>query len=116
MRILAAGGLAISLFLSSCGLDGGCSEECRGPGGLLISCPGTREGCKAKKERLSCDSFSFNENKRACKVYNCSGECFLSQFFKEAEYETDYSHVEIFADPETDTELIVEWFNYQEEE
>jgi len=113
MRLLA-GMLTVSLFLFSCGLTGdGCSEECSGPGSFFISCPDTREGCKEKKIRLGCGSFSFNENKRACKVFDCSGDCFLSGLFKQAEYETDYSYVEIFEDPETDTELTVEWFNYE---
>ncbi len=113
-RVLGAGVLAVSLFLFSCGLTGdGCSEECSGPGSFFISCPDTREGCKEKKIRLGCGSFSFNENKRACKVFDCSGNCFLSGLFKVAEYETDYSYVEIFEDPETDTELTVEWFNYE---
>jgi len=116
-RVLGAGVLAVSLFLFSCGLSGdGCSEECSGPGSFFISCPDTREGCKEKKIRLGCGSFSFNENRRACKVFDCSGNCFLSGLFKVAEYETDYSYVEIFEDPETDTDLTVEWFNYEVKE
>jgi len=94
----------------------GCSEECSGPGSFFISCPDTREGCKEKKIRLGCGSFSFNENRRACKVFDCSGNCFLSGLFKVAEYETDYSYVEIFEDPETDTDLTVEWLNYEVKE
>ena len=89
------------LFLTSCGLlEDGCSEECDGPGLGFIYCPGTREGCRAKKQNMMCNEFSFNENKRACKVSGCPDNCFLSGLFRKEEFETDYSYVEIYKDNE----------------
>jgi hypothetical protein len=119
MRVITSGVLIMSLLLFSCGfLDEGCGEECSGPSGFFISCPGTKEGCMAKKKSMGCNKFSFNENKRACKVADCPDNCFLSglEIFKKEEFETDYSYVEIFTDPKSDTQLTVEWFNFEEEE
>ena len=106
----------ISVLVSSCGPDG-CSEECNGPGGIFISCPGTREGCRAKKERKGCSKFSFNESKKACKVFDCPDNCFGFgiEIFEKEEFETDYSYVEIYTDPESQTQLLVEWL-YSETE
>jgi len=93
MRVLTAGVLIVSLFLSSCGAGGDCALTCKhNPNALLSSCPGTREGCKAKKERLGCTSFDFGEANRTCRVSDCPEDaCGFSglTLFKEDEFETD---------------------------
>lgn len=120
MRVITSGVLLLCLFLSSCGfLEEGCGEECSGPSTFgFIYCPGTKEGCIAKKKSMGCKKSSFNENKRACKVADCPDNCFLSglTIFKEDEFETDYSYVEIFTEEDSDTTLTVEWFYFEEEE
>jgi hypothetical protein len=116
MRVFTAWLIIVILILTSCGLDDGCSEKCNGPG--LFFCPGTKEGCRAKKESMGCSKFSFNESKKACKVFDCPDNCFGSgiEIFEKEEFETDYSYVEIFKDPDSDTQLVVEWFYLEEEE
>jgi len=94
MRVFTAGVLIVSLFLSSCGSGGDCALTCKPTSSLFSTCPGTREGCKAKKERLGCSSFDFGEANRTCRVSGCpEDECGFSglQLFKEDEFETDNS-------------------------
>lgn len=106
--------ITISVLILSCGPDG-CSEECNGPG--IFFCPSTREGCRAKKESMGCSKFSFNESKKSCKVFDCPDNCFGSgiKIFEKEEFETDYSYVEIYKEPESGTQLTVEW-SYSEQE
>jgi len=121
MRVLTAGVLIVSLFLFSCGDDfgedkGTCGEKCST---FLPNCPETRAECEAKKIRMDCKRVSFDEAKNTCKVSGCPDNCLPTICcigFKEEEFDTGYSYVEIFVDPETGGELIVEWFYDEEEE